>query len=49
MGMNGKAALYYREQQTLEAAILLREILANTSEHESILRRWGYTLVYVTP
>ena len=39
MGMNGKAALYYRDQQTLEATILLREMLANASEHESVLRR----------
>jgi hypothetical protein len=39
MGLNGKAALYYREQQTLEAAILLRDMLANASEHESVLRR----------
>jgi hypothetical protein len=39
MGMNGKAALYYHEQQTLETAILLREMLANASGHESVLRR----------
>ena len=39
MGLNGKAALYYREQQTLEAAILLRELLANANEHEGVLRR----------
>lgn len=31
MGMNGKAALYYHEQQTLEAAILLREMLASAN------------------
>ena len=41
MGMNGKAALYYREQQTLEAAILLREIHSNASAsgHDHALRR----------
>ena len=39
MGMNGKAALYYREQQTLEAAILLREMLAGASEHGQVLQR----------
>ena len=39
MGMNGKAALYYREQQTLEAAVLLREILTNASGHDHALQR----------
>ena len=39
MGMNGKAALYYREQQALEAAILLREMLASASEHGQALQR----------
>jgi hypothetical protein len=39
MGMNGKAALYYREQQTLEAAILLREIHTTASGHEHALQR----------
>jgi hypothetical protein len=39
MGMNGKAALYYHEQQTLEAAILLREMLACTSGHDKVLQR----------
>jgi hypothetical protein len=39
MGMNGKAALYYHEQQTLEAAILLREMLASDSGHEQALQR----------
>ena len=39
MGMNGKAALYYREQQTLEAVILLREMLACASGHDKVLRR----------
>lgn len=37
--MNGKAALYYREQQTLEAALLLRDIHANASGHEHALQR----------
>jgi hypothetical protein len=37
--MNGKAALYYREQQTLEAAILLREMLASTNGLEHALQR----------
>ena len=41
MGMHGKAALSYREQQTLEAAILLREMLQDTSasEHGQTLQR----------
>jgi hypothetical protein len=37
--MNGKAALYYREQLTLEAAILLREMHTNASGHEYALQR----------
>ncbi|KAF8495432.1 cytochrome P450 [Russula emetica] len=40
IGMNGKAALYYREQQTLEAAILLREILASANGLEQALQRF---------
>jgi cytochrome P450 len=40
MGMNGKAALYYRDQQTLEAAFLLREMLASASGHEQALQRF---------
>jgi hypothetical protein len=39
MGMNGKAALYYREQQTLEGAILLREMLACSNGHDKVLQR----------
>jgi len=39
VGMNGKAALYYREQQTLEAAVLLREMHTNASGHEHALQR----------
>jgi len=39
MGMNGKAALYYHEQQTLEAAIILREMHTNASGHEHALQR----------
>ena len=37
--MNGKAALYYREQQTLEAATLLREMLADANRLEQALQR----------
>jgi hypothetical protein len=37
--MNEKAALYYRDQQTLEAAILLREMLASASGLEQALQR----------
>ena len=37
--MNGKAALYHREQQTLEATILLREMLASTNGLEQALQR----------
>jgi hypothetical protein len=39
MGMNGKAALYYRDQQTLEAAFLVREMLATASGHDQVLQR----------
>jgi hypothetical protein len=39
IGMNGKAALYYHEQQTLEAAILLREMLASPNGLEQVLQR----------
>lgn len=39
IGMNGKSALYYRDQQTLEAAILLREMLASASGLEQALQR----------
>jgi hypothetical protein len=39
MAMNGKVALYYREQQTLESAILLREMLACSDGHDKIIRR----------
>jgi hypothetical protein len=39
MGMNGNAALYYHEQQTLESAILLREMLAGGIGHEQALQR----------
>ena len=37
--MNGKAALYYREQQTLETAILLREMLPSSNGLEQALQR----------
>jgi hypothetical protein len=37
--MNGKAALYYREQQTLETAILLREMFASANGLEQALQR----------
>jgi hypothetical protein len=39
MGMNGKAALYYHDQQTLEAAFLVREMLATASGHDQALQR----------
>lgn len=39
MGLNGKAALYYREQQTLEAAILLREMAGSSSRPGQALQR----------
>ncbi|KAH8986986.1 hypothetical protein EDB86DRAFT_3082576 [Lactarius hatsudake] len=40
MGMNERAAVYYREQQTLEAAIVLRDLLADGGNgHDEILRR----------
>jgi len=39
IGMNGKAALYYREQQTLETAILLREMFASANGLEQALQR----------
>lgn len=40
IGMNGKAALYYREQQTLETAILLREMFASANGLEQALQRF---------
>ncbi|KAH9956358.1 cytochrome P450 [Russula dissimulans] len=40
MGMNGKAALYYREQQTLESSILLRDMLARGSGDDRFLQRF---------
>jgi hypothetical protein len=39
MGVSGKAALYYRELQTLEAAVLLREMLASGGGYEQALQR----------
>jgi|HubBroStandDraft_3_1064219.scaffolds.fasta_scaffold3274582_1 hypothetical protein len=40
MGMNGKAAIYYREQQTLEVSTVLHDLLADGgNDHEQILRR----------
>ena len=38
--MNERAAICYREQQTLEAAIVLRDLLVDDgNEHEQALRR----------
>ncbi|KAI0301395.1 cytochrome P450 [Russula brevipes] len=45
MGMNGKAALYYREQQTLETAVLLREMLASESGQDKVLQRFVTSIV----
>lgn len=39
MAMNAKAALYYREQQRLEAAILLREMLESAGGPLQALER----------
>jgi hypothetical protein len=36
--MNRKAALRYREQQTLEAAVLLREVLASADGNQALER-----------
>jgi len=38
MAMNGKAAPYYREQQALEAAILLREMLGAGGPQQALER-----------
>ncbi|KAH9077584.1 cytochrome P450 [Lactarius deliciosus] len=46
MGMNERAAVYYREQQTLEAAIVLRDLLADGGNgHDEILRRFVTSVV----
>ncbi|KAH9169386.1 cytochrome P450 [Lactarius sanguifluus] len=46
MGMNERAALYYREQQTLEAAIVLRDLLVDGGNgHDEILRRFVTSVV----
>lgn len=46
--MNGRAATYYREQQTLEASIVLRDLLAfGGNDHEQTLRRCAL-LAYAT-
>lgn len=46
--MNERAAIYYREQQTLEAAIVLRDLLADGgNDHEQTLRRWAHP--FLTP
>ncbi|KAH8990855.1 cytochrome P450 [Lactarius akahatsu] len=46
MGMNERAAVYYREQQTLEAAIVLRDLLADGgNSHDEILWRFVTSVV----
>lgn len=46
IGMNERAALSYREQQTLEAAIVLRDLLADGGgDHEPILQRFVTSVV----
>lgn len=46
IGMNGRAAMYYREQQTLEASIVLRDLLADSGDdHEQTLRRFVTSVV----
>ncbi len=39
MAMNRNAALHYREQQTLEATILLRDLLAGADREQQALER----------
>lgn len=47
MGMNERASVYYREQQTLEAAIVLRDLLADGGNgHDEILRRFVTSVVF---
>ncbi|KAH9051238.1 cytochrome P450, partial [Lactarius vividus] len=46
IGTNERAAMYYREQQTLEAAIVLRDLLADGgNNHEETLRRFVTSVV----
>ncbi|KAI0298398.1 cytochrome P450 [Multifurca ochricompacta] len=45
MGMNGKIALSYREQQTLESTLLLHELLTDSSEHQKVLQRFVTSIV----
>ncbi|KAH9048920.1 cytochrome P450, partial [Lactarius hengduanensis] len=45
-GMNERATVYYREQQTLEAAIVLRDLLADGGNgHDESLRRFVTSVV----
>ena len=48
--MNGRAAIYYREQQTLEASIVLRDLLADGgNDHEQTLRRCAHFFLQSLP
>ena len=39
MAMNEKVALYFREQQTLESAILLHEMIPCYGGHDKVIQR----------
>lgn len=39
IGMSGRASLAYREHQTLESAILLRDLASNTKDHVDTIQR----------
>ena len=48
--MNERAAIYYREQQTLEASIVLRDLLADGGiDHEQTLRRCALSFLQTLP
>ena len=49
-GMNERAAISYREQQTLEASIVLRGLLADGGiDHEQTLRRYAPSFIQTLP
>ncbi|KAI0055362.1 cytochrome P450 [Artomyces pyxidatus] len=45
MGMNGRAALAYRDHQTLESTVVLRDLLADAGTHQTSLQRFATSVV----
>ncbi|KAI0311159.1 cytochrome P450 [Amylostereum chailletii] len=45
IGMSGRACLAYREHQTLEAAVLVRDIYRNADEYRNIIQRFAASIV----